>query len=312
MTTTPSSPRTVLISGASGFIGPELQRQLRADGHTVLRLVRRAAEGPDEYEWHPEHGALPVEAIERADAVVNLSGASLSRLPWTYRYKRQILHSRLQATRTLATAIARSSSRPSVFVSGSAVGIYGDRPGELLAEDAERGAGFLPKVVASWEGATAPADAATRVVHARTGLVLGDGGALAPLQLLTRLRLGGPLGTGRQYWPWISLHDEAAAMRHLLFESRLAGPVNLVGPEAATSDQIGRAVARALRRPYWLRAPRWAITAVLADAGRELLLADQKVDAGRLRGDGFEHRHATAEEAVTASLGGPSVRRRQR
>lgn len=296
-----SASRSVLISGASGFIGSELVRQLEAEGHIVLRLVRRAANSTHEYEWNPATRTVPAEAIERADAVVNLSGASLSRLPWTYRYKRQILHSRVNATTALAEAIARSSAPPAVFVSGSAVGYYGDRPGEALDEDATRGSGFLPRVVESWERATAPADATTRVVHARTGLVLGDGGALAPLQLLTRLGVGGPIGTGRQWWPWISLHDEAAALRHLLFESALSGAVNLVGPSPATAGDIGRVLARQLGRPYWLPAPRWALVAALADAGRELLLADQRVDAVRLHGDGFEFRDRTAEQAITST-----------
>lgn len=300
--------RTVLVSGASGFIGTELGRQLLADGHTVLRLVRRSASAPDEVEWDPRRGSVPADAIERADAVVNLSGASLSRLPWTHPYKREILQSRLQATETLARAIAASTAPPSAFVSGSAVGYYGDRPGELLDEHSARGTGFLPRVVESWERATKRADGATRVVHARTGLVLGDGGALAPLRLLTSLGLGGPLGGGGQWWPWISLRDEAAAIRHLALASSVSGPVNLVGPRPATAGEIGRSVAQAMRRPYWLPAPRWAIVAALADAGRELLLADQRVAADRLLGDGFEFTHATAEQAVTASSGSPSGR----
>ncbi|MCW4384239.1 TIGR01777 family oxidoreductase [Salinibacterium sp. SYSU T00001] len=299
---TSSSGRTVLIAGASGFIGGELVRQLRDSGHRVVRLVRRPVAHEDERQWDPAAHEIPAAAIEEADAVVNLSGASLSRLPWTYRYKRQILHSRLDATSTLAQAIAAAKSPPTVFVSGSAVGYYGDRPHEVLDEESSRGSGFLPRVVESWEGATRAADATTRVVHARTGLVLGDGGALAPLQLLARLGLAGPLGDGRQVWPWISLHDEAAAIRHLLFDSTLRGPVNLVGPNPASAGEIAQLTAHRLGRPYWLPAPRWAIIAGLADAGRGLLLADQRIRPSRLLDDGFEFREPTAEKAIVSGL----------
>lgn len=293
---------TIVIAGASGFIGGELTRQLEAEGHTVLRLVRRPPTTANERQWDPAVGLAPDSAIEQADAVINLSGASLSRLPWTHPYKAKILHSRLQATTTLARAIARASTPPAVFVSGSAVGYYGDRPGETLTERSPRGDGFLARVVESWEQATAPADAVTRVVHARTGLVIGAGGALKPLVLLSRLGLGGPLGTGRQWWPWISLHDEAAAIAHLALRSALAGPVNLAGPTPATAGELGLELASRLARPFWLPAPRWAIVAALADAGRELLLADQRVDSALLQGDGFEFRHPTVAGALEAAL----------
>lgn len=295
--------KTIMISGASGFIGGELTRQLEAEGHTVLKLVRRPAQAGDERQWDPAVGLAPEAAIEQADAVINLSGASLSRLPWTHPYKARILRSRLQATSTLARAIARATTPPAVFVSGSAVGFYGDRPGETLTERSPRGDGFLARVVESWELATAPADARARVVHARTGLVIGDGGALKPMLLLARLGLGGPLGTGEQQWPWISLHDEAAAIRHLALASSLAGPVNLAGPTPATAGDIGRELSSRLARPFWLPAPRWAIVAALADAGRELLLSDQRVDSALLQGDGFEFRHPTVAGALAAALG---------
>lgn len=293
--------KNILISGASGLIGTELTAQLRAEGHTVVSLVRRPATNHNESEWDPEAGQISDDAIAHADAVINLSGASLSRLPWTLAYKRTILQSRVRSTKVLAQAIARSATPPAVFVSGSAVGFYGDRPSEALDEASPRGKGFLSKVVESWENATAEASNVSRVVNARTGLVIARGGALTPLMLLARFGLAGPLGSGTQHWPWVSLHDEAAALRHLALKSQLEGPVNIVGPTPATADFIGRTLASRMHRPYWLPAPRWALRAVLADAGRDLLLADQAV-ASKLSSDGFEFRDKSVANAIDAAL----------
>jgi uncharacterized protein (TIGR01777 family) len=292
-------PRTILIAGGSGFIGTELAGQLRDDGHTVLILVRRPARTPAERTWDPEARWIKTALIDEADVIVNLSGASISRLPWTLSYKREILQSRIQATSTLADAILRCESPPDVFISGSAVGFYGDRPGELLTETAVSGEGFLAKVADAWEKAAAPAAARTRVVTVRTGLVVGaKGGALKPLSLLTKAGLAGPLGTGEQTWPWISLHDEAAAIRHLM-SSELSGPVNLVGPEPAAAAVVVRELAEHLNRPYWLQAPAWALRTALADAGKDLLLADQDVSSQKLAADGFTFRENTLEKALS-------------
>jgi uncharacterized protein len=295
-----TDPRTVLIAGGSGFIGTELARQLREEGHTVLVLVRRPAQSPTERAWDPEARWLRTGIVEGVDAVVNLSGASISRLPWTLSYKREILQSRLAATATLVETMAKAEDPPSVFVSGSAVGYYGDRPGEVLTEESGPGDGFLSKVCVAWERAAAPATAHARVVHARTGLVLGESGALKPLRLLAKMGLAGPLGDGRQLWPWISVHDEAAALRHLL-DSSLSGPVNLVAPTPEPAGDVIRDVAEDLHRPYWLPAPAWAIKLGLADAGRELLLADQDVSSQRLAADGFTFRDTTVPAALAAA-----------
>jgi uncharacterized protein (TIGR01777 family) len=279
---------TVLIAGGSGFIGTELAAQLRADGHTVLILVRRPARTATERSWDPEARWLKTSILDGVDAVVNLSGASISRLPWTLSYKREILQSRLQATSTLTDAILRAETPPAVFLSGSAVGYYGDRPGEALTEASAPGTGFLAKVTEAWERAAAPAAESTRLVTLRTGLVIGKGGgALKPLALIAKAGLAGPLGSGEQVWPWVSLHDEAAAIRHLLLGSELTGPVNLVGPRPVAASVVVRELAEKLHRPYWLPAPAWALKAALADAGRDLLLADQDVSSQKLSADGF-------------------------
>lgn len=294
---------TVLIAGASGMIGTELSRQLTDAGHRVLRLVRRSAVGPLERTWDPAAGLLDASALDGVDAVVNLSGASISRLPWTAAYKREILESRLTATSTLATAIGRAETPPAVFISGSAVGFYGDRPGERLDEDSAPGTAFLANVVIAWEKAAETAVShKTRVVLIRTGLVLGNGGALTPLKIIAKLGGAGPLGSGRQVWPWISLHDEAAAIVHLITDSTLSGPVNLVGPHPETATTLNRTLAQFLNRPFWLPAPRWAIVAALGDAGRELLLADQDIAAKRLLEDGFSFTHTDVAKALEASL----------
>ncbi len=291
----------IVISGASGMVGSELVRQLRADTHDVSTLVRRRTSAPNEIQWDPAAGSLPASAIESADAVINLSGASLGKLPWLPGYKTTILRSRLQSTRTLAAAIGAAASPPSVFLSASAVGFYGDRPNEILTEESARGAGFLADVVEQWEAASQVSNGTTRVVSLRTGLVLGSGGSAAPIVALSKAGLGSRLGNGRADWPWISIHDEAAAIRHLL-TSRLSGPVNLTGPTSATSDDVTRYVAAKLHRPYLLRVPRWVIVLALQDAGNELLLSSQNVSSAKLTGDGFTFRDRTMRQAVDAFL----------
>lgn len=291
----------VVIAGASGLIGTELTRQLKAAGHTPLRLVRREPRHADEFRWDP--GTLSVDAgvVGRADAIVNLSGASLNRLPWTPGYRRTILESRVHATRTLTDAIRRSSRAPQVLVNASAVGYYGDRPGEELTENSPIGTGFLARVVKVWEHEAALSLASTRAVSLRTGIVLARKGALAPLIPVTKLGLAGPLGSGRQHWPWISLYDEAAAIVHLL-TSTLAGPVNLVGPTPATANDIMKSLADALHRPFLVPVPAPLITLALQDAGRDLLLADQRVSSARLQSDGFRFRHRSVDDAITWML----------
>lgn len=293
----------VLVAGGSGLIGTELVRQLGAAGHTVQRLVRRPPRSEHEFSWAPDAKIIDFRLLESVDAVVNLSGAPLTRIPWTARYKEQILRSRVKATQALVEAMAMCSSPPPVFLSGSAVGFYGDRPGETLTEDAPRGAGFLADVVVEWEAAARLAPPATRTVLLRTGVVLAAGaGAMQPLTLATRFGLGSTVGHGTQHWPWIALHDEAAAIVHLL-TSTLQGPVNLVGPTPATSEQITRRLAADLHRPHVLALPEAVVGIGMGDMGRELLLTSQNVAPARLEQDGFVFRYRTSDEAVDATVG---------
>jgi uncharacterized protein (TIGR01777 family) len=187
---------------------------------------------------------------------------------------------------------------PAVFLSASAVGLSGDRPGERLTEESAAGDGFFPGLVTAWEGAAALAPKKTRVVNLRSAVVVARDGGLAAVRVLTGLGLGARFATGGQYWPWISLHDEAAAIRHLM-TSKLSGPVNLAGPTPATSDRIPRAYARRMHRPYRLRVPEGAVR-LLGEAGERLLLDSTKVYPARLEADGFEWRHRRVEQAIDA------------
>ncbi|WP_138944608.1 TIGR01777 family oxidoreductase [Plantibacter sp. M259] len=291
----------IVIGGASGLIGTALGRSLETDGHDVVRLVRRPGRGAGEAEWDPLAGVLDPAVVSGADAVVNLSGASLGKLPWTAAYRSTILWSRLSATRTLVDAMNRAEQPPAAFLSGSAVGYYGDRPGETLTEDSSRGAGFLADVVVAWEDSALAAPDAVRTVLLRNGIVVDLAGVLKPLAPLTRFGVAGPLGSGRQFWPWIGLQDEVRAITHLL-TSTLSGPVNLCGPQAARADDLMFELARRMNRPYLLRVPKFALKALLGDAADGLLLSDQRVEPRRLLDDGFTFSTPTVEQALAEAL----------
>ena len=297
----------VLIAGASGFIGTALVDRLTADGHEIVRLVRRRAQGPDETAWSPAAGIIDFTVMDRVDAVVNLSGAALARLPWTKNYRGEIIDSRVTATRTLADAMRKARRPPDVFLSASAVGYYGDRPGELLTEFSSAGSGFLAEVVGRWEGAAALAPDETRTVVFRTGIVVGHGGAMQRVGTLTRFGLSGRLGTGGQHWPWIALDDEVSAIVHLL-SSELSGPVNVVGPTPATADRVMSAMSERMHRPYTFTVPERMLGLALGRAADELLLSSQKVRPKRLLDDGFRFEHVTVESALDAMLSVPRAR----
>ena len=296
------SPRRryrVLVSGASGLIGTELTRQLRDDGHEVLHLVRRAPKAEHEINWAPSARTMDFRIMGEVDAVVNLSGASIGRLPWTPKYREVLKDSRVRSTQALAEAMNMVASPPAVFLSASGVSVYGDRPGVRITDDSPVGTGFIPELVRAWEGAARLAPAKTRVVNLRSSVVMAPH-SLGPLDVMMNVGLGARLGTGGQYWPWISLYDEAAAIRHLM-TSKLAGPVILAGPTPATSDRITHALARRLHRPYALRAPEWTVR-MLGEGAQVLALNSTKVTPVRLEADGFRWRHPLVEDAIDAAF----------
>lgn len=295
-----TSPLRVLIAGGTGMIGTPLTSLLRAQGHTVS-LLSRSSTSSDSYRWNPGVEQLDLDALPPIDVIINLAGASISKMPWTAKRKNAILRSRVEATETIVDALRRASHRPTRLLNASAVGFYGDRGDETLNEMSVAGTGFLAEVCVRWEEAALQAPPGVGVVLLRTGLVLGQGGALSPLRLLTKLCVSGPLAGGKAWWPWISLADEVAAIAHLV-NSQLTGPVNLVGPTPATSGTLMRALARLMHRPYWLPAPRFAISLGLGEAGRELLLSSQRVLPRALTTDGFTFSSVRPQQALTAAL----------
>ncbi|WP_336645561.1 TIGR01777 family oxidoreductase [Microbacterium sp. USHLN186] len=296
------SASRVVISGASGLIGGALTQSLRADGIRVVHLVRRPPRGADEIEWLT--GApLDPEVLAGATAVINLNGASIGRLPWGRQYQQTLLRSRIEPTAVLADALIALGTSAPALLSASAVGYYGDRPGESLDESSSPGRTFLAEVCVRWEAEARRAADATRVVLLRTAPLLHPDAVLKPMIALTRLGLGGPLGSGRQVWPWISLDDEVRAIRRLI-DSDIAGPVNLAGPTRATANEIGRTLAARLHRPYLLPAPAWALRLVLGHpAADSLLLSDADVTPRTLTSSGFSFAQPTAEAAIAAAVG---------
>ncbi len=293
-----SQRQRVAITGASGLIGSSLSAFLSARGDEVVHLVRREPRAPYEISWDPASHHLPPGELSGLTAIVHLAGAGVGDHRWTPAYKQKILSSRVDGTATLATALAKLGE-PIALVSGSASGAYGDRGDEILTEDSETGSGFLADVVRAWEAATAPAqEAGLRVVHARTGLVLTpDGGAMQRVLPLARFGLAGPLGSGRQFWSWITLRDELRALAHLI-DHDLAGPVNLVSPQPLRQAEVMKALGAQLGRPAFLPAPALALKVALGEFAGDIL-GSARIMPSVLTASGFDFEHDTIKSAMS-------------
>ena len=293
----------IIISGASGLIGKPLVANLRKHGHEVVQLVRRAPQA-NQSQWNPSAGQLDVAVLEGCDAVIHLSGAGIGDRRWTTKYKQELVESRTKSTSLLATTIANCAKKPSVFLSGSAIGIYGPRGDEELTEQSSNGSSFLAEICKQWEAAAKPAvDAGVRTVYLRTGIVLTPlGGALKKQLPLFKLGLGGKFGDGRAWQSWISLDDELAAIEHLL-TAKVSGAVNLTAPNPVTNADFTTALARALKRLAILPIPKFGpkllLGGELADA---LLFTGQRVMPIELQKSGFTFAHSTIDVALRALL----------
>ena len=300
---------TVLLSGASGFIGTELAKSFARDGHRVVRLTRRESPArTDAIAWSAEQGWIDERALAALspppEIVVNLAGEPIAQR-WTPRRKQAIRDSRVNGTAVLAQAVAALAERPRVFVSGSAIGYYGTNRGdEVLRDSSPPGRDFLAQTAMAWEGATAAAaGAGIRVVISRTGVVIGKhGGAMARLLLPFRLGVGGRIGSGQHWMSWISLEDMVRGLRFLAETPTIEGAVNLCAPNPVRSVDFTKALGRALRRPTIIPAPAFALKLVFGEMALATILASQRVVPERLAGAGFEFRHPRVEDALRFEL----------
>ena len=297
---------TILVTGASGFIGSALVARLERSGQRVVALRRTSADSTCGPTWNPQTGLICLKSAGAIDAVVHLAGENIAQR-WTPAAKARIRVSRVDATRQLCEALARLPQPPRVLVCASATGYYGDRSDEVLVEDSSPGNGFLAEVCRAWEAAAEPARlCGIRVVHLRLGIVLArSGGALAKMLPAFRLGLGGPLGSGRQFWSWICLQDLLSVIDLALGEQSLCGAVNAVSPGAVTNKQFTRALAQAVRRPGLLRVPAIAVKLLFGEMGREALLGSTHVRPARLLENGFAFRFPELETALNHTLGRP-------
>ena len=279
-----SGVKRIAISGASGLIGTALCGQLRNDGHTVLRFVRRESKSTDEIRWDPKTGDVELSKLEGVNAVIHLAGAGVGEKRWTSKYRAEILNSRLLGTTAIAQAVA--TVKPDVFISASAIGWYGETGNRAVTENDKPGDDFLATVCREWEHAANLAGD-VRTVKIRTGLVLDPtGGALGRMLPLFKFGLGGKLGNGKQWWSWITMHDQVKAIKHLI-DSTVSGPVNLTTPNPVTNSQFTAALARALHRPAIFPAPAFALKLALGGFSTEIL-GSKKVIPQVLLDDGFE------------------------
>ncbi len=300
----------VAITGGSGLIGGAVTDALRAESHEVLHLVRppRRA-GAGQVAWDPAAAMIDADGLEGIDAAVHLAGEPMTAWRWTAAKKRRIYASRVDGTALLARTLAQVQDPPRVLVSYSAVGFYGDRGEEVLREDSPPGQGFLARVATDWEAAAQPAaDRGIRVVHLRGAPVVAGQSAFLTRQVPAfKLGLGGPLGSGRQWWPWVALEDVVGVVRHVLAHDELRGPVNVVAPELCTNLEFARSLGRVLGRPALLPMVSPLLRALMGELAREMLLASQRVEPARLIASGYHFHFPMLEHALRHALGRPTV-----
>jgi uncharacterized protein (TIGR01777 family) len=292
----------IVVAGGSGFLGSALVASWRSEGHQVTVLTRQPR-GDDQLAWSPgtSGDGSWTRAVGAADAVINLAGESIAGRRWTTARKAAIRDSRVRATRALAAAITMAPQPPSVFISASGVGVYGPRGDEPVTEDTPPGFDFLASVCRDWESEALVASSSTRVVLLRTGLVLSKkGGALPQIALPFQVFAGGPLGSGRQYMPWIHLEDWLALTRWALTTPSVTGPLNFAAPNPVTNAEFARALGRALGRPAFMPAPAFALRLALGEMADALLLTGQRVLPAKARALGFGFRYETIDEALRA------------
>jgi uncharacterized protein (TIGR01777 family) len=291
----------ILVSGSHGLVGKALINSLTTDGHEVLRLVRQArAFGALEIEWHPNQGQLDAQHLEGFDVVVHLAGESIASGRWTDSKKRAIRESRVKGTSLLSEVLARLSRPPSVFLSASAIGYYGNRGDELLTEQSAPGEDFLSSVCIEWENATKPAmEKGIRTIHTRFGVILDpDGGALTQMLTPFRIGIGGRVGSGKQWMSWIALEDVVNGLKFLMADKRANGPVNLVAPNPVTNAEFTKTLGRVLSRPTLIPVPAFAARLAFGEVADALLLSSQRVEPSVLQDKGFLFSWPTLEPAL--------------
>jgi uncharacterized protein (TIGR01777 family) len=293
----------IVVSGSSGLVGTALVPWLEAAGHEVVRLVRSAARGSGQTTWNPSTGEIDGAVIEGADAVINLNGRSIAEGRWNRAVKDDLRNSRLDSTRTLANAIGAASTPPAVLINASAVGYYGNRGEEVLEEDAPVGDGFLAELSHDWEEAALQAGSErTRVVLLRLGMVIARDGALKRMLPPFKLGFGGPIGSGRQYWPWIGIEDVCGIIGFVLEQDEIEGPVNAVAPEELRCAEFARVLGRTLKRPAVLPLPAFAAKMALGEMADGLLLASQRVRPAKILNAGYDFRAPTLDRALRFAL----------
>ena len=294
----------IVITGSSGLIGSALVRDCEKKNFEVLKLVRRAPKQENESQWDPIKGIVDLNVFEKATAIVNLAGAGVGDRRWSKKYKKLILDSRVNSTETLANAIVNLKTPPSVFVSGSAIGFYGDTADVAVDENANLGEGFLSDVVFNWEYAAQRVRSNNiRVVHPRTGLVMSKrGGLLKKILPLFKLGLGGKLGNGKQYWSYISLEDEIRAIHHVIDDVRLTGGVNFTNPNPVTNAEFTKSLASVVNRPAFLNVPSLALKIALGEFSIEAL-GSSRILPSKLKAAGFKFNQpdilSTLNSAIT-------------